>query len=262
MSLPRFTFAFVFAFLGCGPTPVERVEWTTMGTVAALQTRGPCAVDFARANRGVVQRRFAAVEKLLNAHDPDSELCRLAPLSEGGILSGCTDDVRACYAAAFRLMRESGGAFNPRWRGPRTLDLGAIAKGFAVDFADDLYVGDGVRDAGLLDLGGNLKSVRGTWKVGIAGSDVVITLTNRMACATSAEYFRGKHIYDGRTGRAVSNDVVSVTVVATDAMRADVFSTTAFIFGPEESRAYLDGWHTWSAVWILKDGRKVFWENK
>ena len=137
-------------------------------------------------------------------------------------------------------MHASGGAFNPRWRGPKTLDLGAIAKGFAVDVASGLEIGNGRGEAVLLDLGGNLKSIRGEWKVGIAGSDVVLTLTNGMACATSAEYYRGKHIYDGRTGQAVSNGVTSVTVVhPTSAMLADGLSTTLFVFGKEEGERFL-----------------------
>jgi len=226
--------------LGCGPAPVERIEWTTMGTVAALQARGANANAFVQANRVVVQTRFAEVEKLLNAHDPNSELRRLASLSEDEILLNCTASVRACYEAAFRLMRESGGAFNPRWRGPKTLDLGAIAKGFAVDFASNACCSDDCCLSELLDLGGNLKSVCGDWKVGIAGTDEVITLTNGMACATSAEYYRGKHIYDGRTGQVVSNGVISVTVVhPTSAMLADGLSTTLFVLGKKEGEAFL-----------------------
>ena len=61
-----------------------------------------------------------------------------------------------------------------------------------------------------------------------------------MACATSAEYYRGKHIYDGRTGQAVSNGVTSVTVVhPTSAMLADGLSTTLFVFGKEEGERFL-----------------------
>ena len=248
-----------FVFLGCSRGKVERVEWPVMGTIAAVQTRGAAAgetVDVVRA----VKAEFARIEKLLNAHNPNSELSRLAPLADQEILKACDPVMKPCYELAFAWRETTHGAFDPRWRGTNTLDLGALAKGFAVDLAA-ARVPKG-KCGVLLDLGGNLRAVRGDWKVGVAGSDETFVLEENQACATSAEYFRGKHIYDGRTGRAVSNDVVSVTVVATDAMRADAFSTTAFIFGPEESRAYLDGWHTWSAVWILKDGRKVFWENK
>ena len=245
-----------FSLSGCSRGKVERIEWPVMGTVAAVQTKGATQEETAEVVR-VVKDEFARVEKLLNAHDPDSELSRLAPLPEAEILKRCDKDVRECYEMAFDLMRKSGGAFNPRWRGTNTFDLGAIAKGFAVDLAA-ARVPKGDYDV-LLDLGGNLRAVRGDWSVGIAGSDESFELEENQSCATSAEYYRGKHIYDGRTGLAVSNDVSSVTVVTTEAMYADLFSTTAFIFGPEESKPYLNGWHIYSAVWILKDGRMVSW---
>jgi len=159
-------------------------------------------------------------------------------LPDDEVLAQATEMARSCYATAFRLMRESGGAFNPRWRGPNTLDLGAIAKGYALD---EMYSHrDLIREDSLLDLGGNLKSIRGTWKVGIAGSDTIITLTNGMACATSAEYYRGKHIHDGRTGLPVTNAFTSVTVVhPSSATLADGLSTTLFILGPTEGEKFL-----------------------
>lgn len=247
--------------VGCSRAGVERIEWTVMGTVAAVQTRGATPEKTAAAVRAV-KDEFARLERLLNAHDPNSELSTLAPLSEKEILERCDESVRPCYQMAFELMEKSGGAFNPRWRGPGTIDLGAIAKGFAVDLAayacDCNWSGDGDL---LLDLGGNLLAVRGEWRAGIAGTDAVIPLSESFACATSAEYYRGKHIRDGRTGQVVSNGVVSVTVeVPGSAMEADGLSTTLFVLGPEEGKRFLDErWNTLGvqAVWFMSDGRRV-----
>jgi len=240
--------SFAFCLAGCGRAKVERVEWTTMGTVAAVQMRGASSEKMSAAV-AEVKSTFAEVEKLLNAHDPNSELSHLASLSEAEILKKCSPLVKPCYEMAFDLMRKSDGAFNPRWRGTNTLDLGAIAKGYAVDCAAlNVWNGEDI----LLDLGGNLKSIRGTWKVGIAGSGETLTLTSGMACATSAEYYRGKHIYDGRTGRAVTNDVKSVTVVhPTRAMLADGLSTTLFVLGYEEGEKFLQRSHPEARVnWV------------
>ena len=253
-------FALAMLALGCSRAKVERIEWPVMGTVAAVQTRGATAEETAAVVRAV-KTEFAHVEKLLNAHDPNSELSRLAPLAETEILARCDESVRPCYEMAFDLMRKSGGAFSPRWRGTNTLDLGAIAKGFAVDCAasSGAFVCKG--PDGLLDLGGNLFAVKGCWKTGVAGTDVVLPLGEGLACATSAEYYRGKHIYDGRTGLAVSNGVVSVTVqVGGSAMEADGLSTTLFVLGPVEGKKFLDEkWKTAGvqAVWFMKDGSCV-----
>ena len=247
------------AFAGCVREPVERVEWTTMGTIAAVQTRGganPLAVE-------MVRKTFDEVERFLNAHNPQSELSLLAPLAEEEILEKCDAGMRECYKTAFRLMHETGGAFNPRWRGPGKLDLGGIAKGFALDLAEDELNRHkdsiGVCDI-LIDLGGNLKSVSGVWKVGVyeppdaASQPTTLALAPGYACATSAEYARGKHIYDGRTGLAVSNNVMSVTTVhPTSAMLADGLSTVMFIFGRDEGEAFLKTHYPEAkAIWLMR----------
>lgn len=253
---------------GCG----ERagcLEWPVMGTVAAVQTRAADAADSAMRVRGPVQARFAALEAALNAHDPASDLSRLAPLADAEVCARCAPEVRPCYAAAFRLQALSGGAFSPRWRGAGTLDLGAIAKGFAVDCAAADAAGAASDASVLLDLGGNVKSLRGTWRTGVkdpsgAGIAAVVALRPGEALATSATYFRGSHIRDGRTGCVVSNGVASVTVLSPSAMWADGLSTTLFVLGPEEGRAFLDrhgdalaAARPLAVLWLLEGGRRV-----
>ena len=272
---------------GCGRTEVERVEWPVMGTVAAVQVRSRAASRGLPASgyRESAQKAFSEVERLLNAHDPESELSRLAPLPDDEVLAGCDKErshfpwleTRPCYKAAFKLMKASGGAFNPRWRGPKTLDLGAIAKGFAVDVAAKAVYVDGA-DA-LLDLGGNLKALRGEggshkpWMAGVKnpngeGFAATVELKEGEALATSATYYRGSHIHDGRTGGPVSNGVASVTVLCGSAMWADGLSTTLFVLGPEEGRKFLDaklkllvGDMEVSALWIMDGGRQEIYGN-
>jgi thiamine biosynthesis lipoprotein len=179
--------------------------------------------------------------------------------------------VRPCYEAAFRLAAESGGAFNPRWRGAGMLDLGAIAKGFAVDRAAAALAGGAT--ARLLDLGGNLKAVPGKspsrgWRTGIRSPDgdgicAVVTLQDGEALATSAEYYRGRHICDGRTGRPVENGVASVSVLCPSALLADGLSTTLFVLGPEAGFAFLRRHgYTASVLFILRDGRRRTNDNR
>lgn len=238
----RLAAAFLLAAAaGCsGRAPVERLEWTTMGTVAAVQWRG----GDGRAAADAVQRSFAKVEKLLNAHDPGSELSRLAALPDEEVVARCDPLVRPCYEAAFRLARESGGAFNPRWRGAGTLDLGAIAKGFAVDVAAAEVAAMEGPDL-LVDLGGNLKAVRGSWHTGVyspksGAAEMRFTLREGEACATSGEYMRGRHIRDGRTGGAIARTEASVTAVhPSSAMIADALSTVLFVLGRADGGEFL-----------------------
>lgn len=256
------------AFGGCADdASAVRVAWPAMGTVAAVQMKGEGARAAVPAARAAVQAEFGTLEGLLNAHDPKAEIRRLASLSDEAVLARCSPVTRPCYAAALGLMRASGGAFNPRGRGPDTLDLGAIAKGFAVDRASEA-ARNGV-DA-LIDLGGNLKAVRGDWTTGVknpngAGVAAVVTLRAGEALATSATYFRGAHIFDGRTGGAVSNGVASVTVLCPSAMWADGLSTTLFVLGPEEGARFLreslprlaQAPPRVAALWILTDNSQI-----
>jgi len=228
---------------GCSRAKVDRVEWVVMGTVAAVQTRGGSPEDWKNDAGRTVRERFQAVNDEFNAHDPNSTVRRLGTCSPFGW---------PCQACAQTLCEQSGRAFNPRWRADGRLDFGAIAKGFAVDIAA-AAVTNAAGDM-LIDLGGNLKSVRGSWQVGIAESDLVLTLTNGMACATSAEYYRGRHIRDGRTGEPVTNGVYSVTVIhPSSAMLADGLSTTLFVLGKEKGEAFLRAHYPEAtAYWILR----------
>ena len=103
----------------------------------------------------------------------------------------------------------------------------------------------------LIDLGGNLKAVKGDWTVGIKGGGSFV-LREGEACATSARYYRGGHIKDGRTGAEITNGVYSVTVFhPKSAMLADGLSTTLFILGREKGEAFLKKHYSEArAVWI------------
>ena len=249
----------------------ERVAWSTMGTIAAIQTKGDR--DGVKSGKllATTMSIFKDVETLLNAHKPDSEISRLAPFSDEQVLQQCAHATMPCYEAAFSLAKATGGAFNPRWRGEGTLDLGAIAKGFAVDLACDDLAGEATDIQCLVDLGGNVKAVRGSWKTGVKnpngeGFSAVVDLQEGEALATSATYFRGSHIFDGRTNKPVVNDIASVTVLCRSAMWADGLSTALFVLGIDEGRRFLEGGMHLpdaagevSALWIVKDGRKVFY---
>ena len=237
---------------GCGRRPVERVEWTTMGTVAAVQVRG----GEIAAVRSVVQAAFEEVRQEFDAHDPKSAISRLG---------GCTDFGRPCHECAMRLREASGGAFDPCWRKNGKLDYGAIAKGFAVDVAAERLAG--ALQAGqdvLIDLGGNIKAVRGRWKVGIkdpGGSGIceTVELGEGESLATSALYFRGRHIYDARTGAPVSNNVASVTVRCRSAMLADGLSTALFVLGVDAGGELLSRFAPEaSALFVRVDGSKAW----
>ena len=261
------------------PAP-RRVEWPVMGTVAGLTFRGGDAAA-QDAVRESVQRTYAQLEGLLSAWAPDSELCRLARAGDTNAFAQASPATRPCYQAALDLAAASGNAFNPRV-GARLrelgfshgqhfcdFDLGAIAKGFAVDAACRALPPDIPCSGLLVDLGGNLRAVRGTWRTGIRnpfgdGYAAVVTLAEGESVATSGNYerfverdgVRYSHILDGRTGEPVTG-IAGVTVVtppALGATLADGLSTTLFVLGPKDGARFLrehaNAYGTAQALWI------------
>lgn len=134
-----------------------------------------------------------------------------------------------------------------------TLDLGAVAKGLAVDAAAQELTP--FRDFAI-DAGGDLylggRNTEGQpWRVGIRNPqrplDLIarVAVSNRAVC-TSGGYERpmaGKagehHILDPRRGGS-PRGVASATVIAPHAMLADALATAAFVLGPEEGLDLLE----------------------
>lgn len=150
------------------------------------------------------------------------------------------------------------------------VDLGAIAKGFAVDRAIAVLRSHGVASAAV-NAGGNIL-VFGTrqgrpWRVGIQhprqsdGVLATVEVSDR-AVATSGDYERffernGRryhHIFDPQTGYPADR-CQSVTILAPTAMLADGLSTTVFVLGPEQGLALLRGYPGVDALIVAADGR-------
>ena len=145
-----------------------------------------------------------------------------------------------------RLILKDGTAFLPL-KG-MAVDLGGIAKGYAVDRAFDSCRSAGIQNF-LIDLSGNIR-VSGRpqwgedWQIGVRDpfdrSRIIgkITLRSGMALATSGNYERFvemggqrySHIIDPKTGYPVTG-TAGVTVLAQDATTADGMSTPFFVVG-------------------------------
>jgi thiamine biosynthesis lipoprotein len=135
------------------------------------------------------------------------------------------------------------------------LDLGAIAKGWAIDRAMEILSARGVRNA-IIDAGGDLRIIgarpgKDFWRIGIKHprdqGALLLTLDLRdTAIVTSGDYerffvvegVRYHHILDPATGQP-ARDCRSVTVLAPTAAEADACATAAFVLGPSKGLAFL-----------------------
>lgn len=148
------------------------------------------------------------------------------------------------------LILSEGTAFLPM-KG-MGVDLGGIAKGYAVDRAFDLCRNAGIEDF-LIDLSGNIRTNgrprwREKWQIGVRDpfdrSRILgkVTIQNGRALATSGSYERFiritgdyySHVIDPRTGYPVTG-TAGATILAEDATTADGLSTPFFIGGLKEA---------------------------
>jgi thiamine biosynthesis lipoprotein len=135
---------------------------------------------------------------------------------------------------------------------PMVLDLGAVAKGLAVDAAArELapFENFAVDAGGDLYLGGH-NADGAEWSVGIRHpreQSMIETLhVSNCAVCTSGDYERKSptddrvhHIMDARSGETAAA-LSSVTVVAQSAMVADALATAAFALGPHDGLEFLE----------------------
>jgi FAD:protein FMN transferase len=246
---------------------MERHEFHAMGTTVECLLDGDPRDGFAR-----VEAEFERLEALLSRFRPDSELSRLnregsveagpdllrvtrlaleARERSGGLFDPTVLDavVAAGYDRSFELVPVDGPAEAAgapcgggiRIEGDRIeldpgthLDLGGIAKGYAVDRTVELLAAYGPC---LVNAGGDLAVRGGAWPVGVDGS-VTLELT-RGAIATSGRdrrrWSRGgeerHHLIDPATGSPAEGLLLRVTVVGPSATEAEVLAKIAFLGG-------------------------------
>ena len=158
-----------------------------------------------------------------------------------------------------------------------TLDLSSIAQGYGVDAVAEVIRRQGFSDF-VVEVGGEVYAAGsrrggGPWRVGInrpqpdaaPGELYRVAPLRDAALATSGSYrnffvrdgVRYSHILDPRTGRPVTNGVVSVSVLAPDCTLADGLATAVMVMGAEKGVALLERLpHVEGLVVVeAKDGR-------
>jgi len=232
---------------------VQRAQpWLgTLVSVGLADERADARAGFAAA--------FAAMERVHVAMSPQSPVSDVARFN----LARCGEDLEfdpwtiEVLRLAARFRRATDGLFDValgsssgdtyRIRDARTvikldhcrIDLGGIAKGYAVDRAVLALRAQGIK-RGFVNAGGDLRVFgRGAWPVGLRGEGRAIAL-ERGAVATS-QYIKGRSPYRddaliAPTARAVCAVDRSVTVVAPRCAWADALTKVVALSGDREHR--------------------------
>jgi len=130
------------------------------------------------------------------------------------------------------------------------IDLGGIAKGYAVDKAVKKLLAENINSC-LINAGGQVFCLGDKfgrpWRVMIKNprsqsQGGYLMEVKNMAVATSGDYEqfflkdnkRYCHIINPKTGYPIQNNIVSVTVIAHDGLTADALATSIFVLGKEK----------------------------
>ena len=155
------------------------------------------------------------------------------------------------------------------------LDLGGIAKGYAIDKAIEILQAGGVSGA-MVDIGGDLRCFgipanrAEHWLIGLqdpAKEETILMTLNMddMAVATSGDYRRfvmigeekHSHIVDPATADS-AQDLSSVTIIAPTAMAADALATAATVMGDENGLELIEKIENTDAILISHGGETTF----
>jgi FAD:protein FMN transferase len=153
------------------------------------------------------------------------------------------------------------------------IDLGGIAKGYAVDRGIALLQAKGIAHA-MVTAGGDSRVIGDRfgrpWIIGIRHPDDKEKMIAKIPLADTAfstsgdyeRYFdengqRYHHIIDPKTGHSASK-VRSATVIAPTATQTDGLSKTAFVLGPDEAMRIYNKLKDVDAILVAPDGRVLY----
>jgi len=155
-----------------------------------------------------------------------------------------------------------------------TIDLSAIAKGFAVDQVGDHLENRGLKNY-LVEIGGEIrtsgfKGSKTRWIVGIerpkVGERVIhqVIAMGDYSMATSGDYRnyfekdgeRFSHLIDPQSGKPINHKLASVSVIHRSCMTADAFATAFMVLGP--AKAYQVALDEKLAAYFLIRGKTGF----
>ena len=218
------------------------------------------ALDFSRLTDGAFDITYASVGQYYDYRK--------------GIRPNSEQLAQALPAIDYHHVRIDPGDSTIRFLYPGVrIDLGGIAKGYAVDRCIAILKAAGIKSA-MVNAGGDTRVLGKHWKqpwmVGIRdprneeGLVTMIPLEDT-AISTSGDYeryfekdgVRFHHILNPRTGTS-SSGVRSVSIIGADATTTDALSTSVFVMGTEAGLKLVDSLPDIEAVIIDNQGKMFY----
>lgn len=156
-----------------------------------------------------------------------------------------------------------------------SIDLGAIAKGYAADEVGKIFKNAGIEHA-IINIGGNILTIGNNpsgdlWNIGIQApfkprGDYMGTIKLQDQAFVSSgiyeKYFEVNdeiyhHLIDPHTGYPVKNNLESISIITNHSIDADALSTCVFLLGLDDGMRLVEQLDQVDGIFITND-KKVY----
>ena len=175
--------------------------------------------------------------------------------------SPTVDSLRQYTGLPLEIINRDGNKILRKARPETELDFNAIAQGYSVDIVADFLQSKGIQDF-IIDIGGEViargnKPDGSRWTVGVERPaesqfaerqmDIKVSIADQ-SIVTSGNYrkfyekdgVKYSHTIDPHTGYPVNHSLLSVSVIADSAWKADAFATAFMAMGMEKALQYIE----------------------
>lgn len=225
-----------------------------------------------------IERTFSLSEKLGGAFDPTvGAFTLLWNITGDGARVPSDDEIsEALTHVGCDKIEIKDGVITKHDRKTK-LDLGGIAKGYALEVICDYIVTSTDVEHALVNFGGAVgmigeKADKSEYKIGITDpavkSSVIgyiyadggfVSVSGNYERYAEIDGVRYNHIFDPKTGRPCESDLTSVAVLCDDAVAADALSTALFVMGLDEALEFSESSEIdFEAVFTTENGDIYF----
>jgi thiamine biosynthesis lipoprotein len=229
-----------------------RANQIVMGTGVSIDIPGLTDVQFTQK----VFARLQKIDKRFSTYNKNSEISRFrrGELREEELSSEVKMVMRECL----EMEKLTGGYFSAWFDGE--FDPTGYVKGWAIAEVSKIIEKNGYHTF-CVGIGGDINAQSASnriWGIGLQNPHNKNSIIGKidahnLAVATSGIYERGGHVINPRTGKPV-RELLSITVVGPEIIKADVFATAAFVMGGVKGLEFIENEEGYEALAIDRGG--------
>lgn len=156
------------------------------------------------------------------------------------------------------------------------VDFGGIGKGYIVDVLSqtilrgvenywfsaggDIFVSGSQQDGEGWDIGvqNPLKPEENIFYINTRGEKIGIASSGIIMRSGQKGNFKWNHIIDPRFGLPIKNNILSVTVISSNAVKADIYAKTVLILGGYEGLKFIEKESDSACIIFMKNNKPIF----